>query len=102
MPITKKPGVYFNETTEYELDGNGGKIPVFIGITNNTQSYFNFTTYDDANKTTVLGNGKLESDCVVDTGYIKIRKTSCGAFGRMCCGNRAYTKMCGRKRSHFR
>ena len=26
MPITKRPGVYFNETTEYELQGNGGKI----------------------------------------------------------------------------
>ena len=35
MPITKKPGVYFNETTEYELQGNGGKIPVFIGKTGN-------------------------------------------------------------------
>ena len=30
MPITKRPGVYFNETTEYELQGNGGKIPVSL------------------------------------------------------------------------
>ena len=36
MPITKRPGVYFNETTEYELQGNGGKIPVWIGKTGNT------------------------------------------------------------------
>ena len=35
MPITKRPGVYFNETTEYELQGNGGKIPVWIGKTGN-------------------------------------------------------------------
>lgn len=36
MPTEKRPGVYFDETTEYELEGNGGKIPVFIGKTGNT------------------------------------------------------------------
>jgi len=35
MPITKRPGLYFNETTEFELQGNGGKIPVWIGKTGN-------------------------------------------------------------------
>lgn len=35
MPITRKPGVYFTETTEFELQGNGGKIPVWIGKTGN-------------------------------------------------------------------
>lgn len=32
----KRSGVYFSETTEYELEGNGGKIPVVIGKTGNT------------------------------------------------------------------
>ena len=36
MPTEKRPGVYFDETTEYELEGNGGKIPVFIGKTGNS------------------------------------------------------------------
>ena len=36
MAITKRPGVYFDETTEFELKGAGGKIPVFIGKTGNT------------------------------------------------------------------
>ena len=36
MPISKRPGVYYTETAEFELQGNGGKIPVFIGKTGNT------------------------------------------------------------------
>ncbi|WP_407422069.1 hypothetical protein [Methanobrevibacter sp.] len=36
MPDSKRPGVYFDETTEFELEGTGGKIPVFIGKTGNT------------------------------------------------------------------
>lgn len=36
MTITKRPGVYFNEEVDFELDGNGAKIPVFIGYTGNT------------------------------------------------------------------
>ena len=31
MTITKRPGVYFNEEVDFELDGDGAKIPVFIG-----------------------------------------------------------------------
>lgn len=37
MPILKTPGVYYNEDVEYELIGEGSKIPVFIGVTGNTK-----------------------------------------------------------------
>lgn len=36
MTITKRPGVYFNEEVDFELDGDGAKIPVFIGYSGNT------------------------------------------------------------------
>lgn len=36
MAITTRPGVYFNEEVTFELDGDGAKIPVFIGYTGNT------------------------------------------------------------------
>ena len=35
MPITKLPGVYYNEKVTYELTGEGSKIPVIIGATGN-------------------------------------------------------------------
>ena len=35
MPINKLPGVYYNEKVTYELTGDGSKIPVIIGVTNN-------------------------------------------------------------------
>lgn len=35
MPITQLPGVYYDENVTYELTGEGSKIPVFIGVTNN-------------------------------------------------------------------
>ena len=35
MPITKLPGVYYNENVTYELTGEGSKIPVIIGATGN-------------------------------------------------------------------
>lgn len=38
MPITKLPGVYYNEQVTYELTGEGSKIPVIIGATGNTAS----------------------------------------------------------------
>lgn len=38
MPITKLPGVYYNENVDFELVGEGSKIPVFIGYTGNTGS----------------------------------------------------------------
>ena len=39
--MVRRPGVYFDETTELELVGIGAKIPVVIGATGNTgtQSY---------------------------------------------------------------
>lgn len=36
MPITTTPGVYYSENVEYELEGEGSKIPIFIGRTKNT------------------------------------------------------------------
>lgn len=38
MPITKLPGVYYNENVEFELVGAGSKIPIFIGYTGNTST----------------------------------------------------------------
>ena len=35
MPITKLPGVYYDENVTYELTGEGSKIPVIIGATDN-------------------------------------------------------------------
>ena len=35
MPITKLPGVYYDENVTYELTGEGSKIPVIIGATGN-------------------------------------------------------------------
>ena len=69
MPITKKPGVYFNETTEYELQGNGGKIPVFIGKTGNTAAtgykvdgtqILQFANYTEVNRS--IANGGIGTD----------------------------------------
>lgn len=66
MPITKIPGVYFNETTEFELQGNGGKIPVWIGKTNNTETtdykvdgtqIKKYATWSDVNRT--IANGGI-------------------------------------------
>ena len=36
MSTTRKSGIYYDETVEYETEENGGKIPVFIGKTGNT------------------------------------------------------------------
>ena len=59
----KRPGVYFDETTELELVGIGAKIPVVIGATGNTgtQTYpvdgtniQTFRNFDDANKVLLM------------------------------------------------
>ena len=59
MAIEKISGVYLDEEVDYELSGTGGKIPVVIGLTNNsgTAEYkvdgttvLKFTGYDDLNK----------------------------------------------------
>jgi len=69
MPITKRPGVYFNETTEYELQGNGGKIPVVIGKTGNEAAtgykvdgtqVLKFANFAEANRT--IANGGIGTD----------------------------------------
>jgi len=69
MPITKRPGVYFNETTEFELQGNGGKIPVFIGKTGNEAAtgykvdgtqVLTFKKFSEANRT--IANGGIGTD----------------------------------------
>ena len=69
MPITKRPGVYFNETTEYELQGEGGKIPVFIGKTGNEAAtgykvdgtqILTFSNYGEVCRT--IANGGIGTD----------------------------------------
>lgn len=69
MPITKRPGVYFNETTEYELQGNGGKIPVWIGKTGNTATtgykvdgtqINKFSSWNEINRS--IANGGIGTD----------------------------------------
>ena len=69
MPITKRPGVYFNETTEYELQGNGGKIPVWIGKTGNTAAtgykvdgtqINKFSSWNEVNRS--IANGGIGTD----------------------------------------
>ena len=59
MPITKLPGVYYNEKVTYELTGEGSKIPVVIGVTGNTGSenykvdgtvMRKFTSWEDVNR----------------------------------------------------
>lgn len=65
MPILKRPGVYFDEDVNYELVGEGSKIPVFIGVTGNSaipNKYLvdgtqikKYTTWDEVNKATSQG-----------------------------------------------
>ena len=38
MAITKLPDTYLDEEIDFELTGKGGKIPCFIGVTNNNGS----------------------------------------------------------------
>lgn len=49
----KRPGVYFNENVDFELNGEGAKIPVFIGYTGNTGAkgeLQEFRRWSDINK----------------------------------------------------
>lgn len=61
MPITKLPGVYYDENVTYELTGEGSKIPVIIGATGNTATddykvdgtvIRKFSNWEDVNKAT--------------------------------------------------
>lgn len=65
----KRPGVYFDESVEYELEGSGGKIPVFIGKTGNsgTSTYKvdgtqiqKFSKWSEVNRT--IANGGIGTD----------------------------------------
>ena len=69
MSITKRPGVYFDESVEYELSGNGAKIPVIIGKTGNeaTTDYKvdgtqinKFASWEEVNRT--IANGGIGTD----------------------------------------
>ena len=69
MPITKKPGLYFDENVEYEFTGSGAKIPVIIGKTGNTGSndykvdgtqVLTFKNYSEANRS--IANGGIGTD----------------------------------------
>lgn len=70
MLIDELPGVYFKERVAYELSGEGSKIPVFIGKSGNTstasEGVYLFTSYNNANKETVLGTGTVKETGVVD------------------------------------
>lgn len=72
MQIDRLPGVYYEEDMTYELAGQGSKIPVFIGVTGNKNSY-KFISYSDANKQTVYGNGKVIETGVVDGDYTQVQ-----------------------------
>lgn len=69
MPITKIPGVYYDEDAEFEVIGTGAKIPVIIGKTGNSAAtgykidgtqVLKFPGFDDANKT--IANGGIGTD----------------------------------------
>ena len=64
MVINKIPGVYYTESLEYDVVGEGAKIPVFIGKTGNTgtTSYkvdgsvvLSFNSYEEACRATTAG-----------------------------------------------
>ena len=64
MPILKRPGVYYNEDVTYELVGEGSKIPVFIGVSGNTETtgykvdgtqINKYTNWEAVNKSTSEG-----------------------------------------------
>lgn len=65
----RRPGVYFDETTELELVGAGAKIPVVIGATGNTgtndypvdgTNVLSFRNYDEACRS--ISNGGIGTD----------------------------------------
>ena len=69
MPITKKPGIYYDENVEYELAGDGAKIPVIIGKTGNTGTadykvdgtqVLKFNNFEEANRS--IANGGIGTD----------------------------------------
>ena len=63
MTLNKIPGLYYDEETEYELSGNGAKIPVIIGPSGSSTSqhpvdgtgYLKYNSYDEACKIVTQG-----------------------------------------------
>lgn len=88
MPITKLPGVYYDENVTYELSGEGSKIPVFIGVTNNTQvegstyktdgtQIRKFTGWDDVNNPITAekpGIGQYPTEGTTNNQLLKLLK----------------------------
>ena len=69
MPISKIPGLYFDETTEYEAVGTGAKIPVIIGATGNSAAtgykidgtqINKFSGWEEVNRS--IANGGIGTD----------------------------------------
>ena len=69
MSFNRTPGVYYDEDAEYELAGNGAKIPVIIGATGNTgtadykvdgTAIQKFTGWDEVNRS--IANGGIGTD----------------------------------------
>ena len=69
MALTKIPGLYYDETAEYQITGAGGKIPVFIGKTGNSAAtgykvdgtqINKFASWDEVNRT--IANGGIGTD----------------------------------------
>ena len=69
MALEKIPGLYYDETAEYQTAGSGGKIPVFIGVTGNsaTTGYKvdgtqinKFASWEEVNRT--IANGGIGTD----------------------------------------
>lgn len=75
MTIEKLPGVYYKEDVSYELSGIGSKIPIFIGVSGNLPSY-SFISYNDENKTTQFGYGKVIETGVTEGGYTEVEVLS--------------------------
>lgn len=69
MTLSKIPGVYYDELAEYELAGNGAKIPVIIGKTGNSAAtgyavdgtqINKFANWEEVNRT--IANGGIGTD----------------------------------------
>ena len=69
MALDKIPGLYYDETADYQTAGTGGKIPVIIGVTGNsaTTGYAvdgtqinKFVSWDEVNRT--IANGGIGTD----------------------------------------
>ena len=69
MSTTRKSGIYYDETVEYETEENGGKIPVFIGKTGNTATegyavdgtqILTFKKFSEVNRS--IANGGIGTD----------------------------------------